>query len=344
MGTIKTKIVNTAPLTQDEMWKLLQSLRAFESDPGGVNDKLRKQPATILFDPKGKGPQIGPGYQTFAVIQAISPDRRTIIISYGYFSGGSDSHGEEKCIRALESEIAKQMPGGKMTGGQLIGLVDQDVCPRCQPQLRAFAERQGMAGVKVYVPERPDLRFKNFTRMATPKGSMRSSLGVLFDRSGRPVTVTFRESFAFQLAVPKISLSPKLARIRVVGRYAGKSVGMAALGLLFGWLRGRLDQQIVERQIQYLGPKIEEEVQRQKQKVLDLVNQGKKAYVNVTVDIETRITKEDGFEFADFPTVELKTIDVTDRNINDEGRPRTHWIFPLKIQTITFTFSIEINI
>src|SRR5215831_11014018 len=60
---------NSTPLSFDELWNLVRNTRGFESSPSPFKkdeaDWLRNSPATISWDPKGRGPDLGDPVETF---------------------------------------------------------------------------------------------------------------------------------------------------------------------------------------------------------------------------------------------------------------------------------------
>jgi hypothetical protein len=351
LGTLASPVAVTAtrqqdhspPLTLDEMWSLVQSKRGFESSPGGKDDKLRQRPSTIRFDPNNKGPAIGPGYQTFGAIQIVDKDGNRLAIGADYFQGGKvrgisgDDHAEARILSALEKELPDKVPAGRLEA-----VVDQDVCDECRVKLENFARRKGLSTIEAHVPERPNLQHPG--RMASPKTTSRSSLAELRGPGGQLIKITFRKSLSLKLPVPK-----NLIQLRAIGTYAGGSLAMAAFGIFMSWARAKLDQSLIERQIRNLGPRIEEELHKKLDKVLDLQRVGKRAYANITVEIWTITTLEPEpggppIRFTTLPAVALKSVDVGDRNTNSEGQVRTDRGFGGTTTTVPYTFSFEIGL
>lgn len=162
-------------LTPEEMWKLVQNRRGYESSTGGKGDRLRGKPSTIKIDPKRKGSPIGKGYETFGSIQVIDKNGKRVDVGVDQFIGGSkDQHAERKVLRALENNIKDTVPGGK-----LIVVVEKEPCSTCRPAIEKFAKTKKLSSIDVYVPERTSMT--NPDKMVTSKTAARSSF-----QGGRP--------------------------------------------------------------------------------------------------------------------------------------------------------------
>ena len=82
------------PLSRDELWRQgVENRRGFESSPSnrpgdaarpGLDDSLRKQPATVEVDPHGVGPRVGKGDETFAAVQVLDKDGRRVDVAAGH--------------------------------------------------------------------------------------------------------------------------------------------------------------------------------------------------------------------------------------------------------------------
>lgn len=163
-------------LTPEEMWRnVVQSQRGFESSPGGSNDTLRQRPATVpigphgVGDPKGIGPSVGKGYETFGTIQVLDDDGRRVAIGRDVFSGGGpENHAEARTIRGLDRHMPPTVEGGRM-----IVVVEKKPCLSCHAKLVEFAKRKGLRTIDVYLPKRAWVR--NPGRTVTPKTAARTS-------------------------------------------------------------------------------------------------------------------------------------------------------------------------
>ena len=120
--------------TPEEMWTLVQSKRGFESSPSGAGDTYRSLPATVppgslRLDeagiPLATGAPLGKGYETFAAVQLVDADGRSVaVVADSFRGGGADGHAEARCVRALESNGPARVAGGK-----LVVVSDQLICP-----------------------------------------------------------------------------------------------------------------------------------------------------------------------------------------------------------------------
>lgn len=339
----------TTPLTLDEMWNFLVAQRGFNASPGGRDDKLRQKPATIRIDPKGKGPALGPGYQTFAALQVVSADGKAWAIGSDFFSGGGGKHAEDGAAQQMEAALLREVRGGydRIKGGKLLVLVDQDVCESCQGRLQQLAQKLKLVSIEAYVPERSNLRG---TAMVSPKTTMRSALSALTDIKGRSITVAFRLSFSRSFAIPKGIFKYRLPNLAAAGF---KTIGAGVIGiltsLLFAWLRSKVDSSAVERQLEAHRPQIEAALDEKAPEILKLMNEGKVPYANVAFEVwqtETLQPEPGGppIRFRDLPMVELKSVTISDQNVNEEGSERRTSNGTVTEITSRYVFSVQIGV
>jgi hypothetical protein len=164
---------DTAPMTPEEMYRTMTAQTAFREGVHG-------------------GELLRHGSATRAIIQLIDRDGRRIAVTLGSNMGGR--HAEQVALRRLRAQIdlerrflsrqerrfgrearealEAQFTGvrERLRGGRLEVVVNQDICgPVCQRDLRAFAERYGLARVDGYVFERPGARPRQTFRTQTSR-------------------------------------------------------------------------------------------------------------------------------------------------------------------------------
>lgn len=136
--------ITASPAAQpgvEDLSQLILNQRAFgATKPGTV-------PA---IDPAGLGAPLGPGYQTNAGVMVTDGSGRQLATRLGQYPGGGGPHAEEQAIGQLTD-----LPDGAAAGGELVVVVDQAPCSRCQTALLAEARRLGARRVVAYGPSRP---------------------------------------------------------------------------------------------------------------------------------------------------------------------------------------------
>lgn len=217
--------VHPNPMTPEEMFEILVSLRAFTFNRGAstVENPLAVEPRAV--GPGGKlspdltpglGAGIGPaaggrdaGNSVFAVIEIVDSSGRAVIRASGEFvvdsaqeaavraEGGSVNradklHAEQSALAGLQSRLGDHAP--EIEGGQLKVVVDQLPCgpesANCSLALRQFADKYGLT-LRVFVPQRPSLNDPN--TMVAPRAATMGS-----QTTGMP-PVTVRELGAAEL-------------------------------------------------------------------------------------------------------------------------------------------------
>jgi hypothetical protein len=165
-----------AALTPEDLWKMAQNLRGFESTSGGKGDDYRSKPATLPerafdVDDKGRPPTgapLGKGYETVAAVQVLDADGNQVDVGTGIFRGGGpDQHAEAVAVRGLESHTPSRIEGGK-----LVVVGDQTICPTCRARLLAYAESRGLTVIEPHEPSRAKVYG---TGTVSPKTASRSS-------------------------------------------------------------------------------------------------------------------------------------------------------------------------
>ncbi|MDO8152624.1 DUF4157 domain-containing protein [Isoptericola sp. b408] len=165
-----------APLTPDELWKVAQSVRGFESTSGGKGDDYRSKPAALPqhaleVDETGrlpKGAPLGKGYETVAAVQVLDAEGSQVAIGTGIFHGcGTDDHAEARAVRGLDRDTPARIEGGK-----LVVVGDQMICPTCRARLLIYAESRGLTVIEPHEPSRAKVRG---TGTVSPKTASRSS-------------------------------------------------------------------------------------------------------------------------------------------------------------------------
>jgi len=148
------KPTSTAPLTQQDLFKIIQTHRAWEFNPGGAP----------IQDPAGVGRGVGPaaggrraGSAVFTVIQVVDRDGKQVELQYGEHLHYGDPHAEQAAMQSLERNLA----GRDLHGGRMNVMVDQTPCApgqaNCMGDLADFARQRGL-GLDVDVPTRPPQR------------------------------------------------------------------------------------------------------------------------------------------------------------------------------------------
>jgi hypothetical protein len=303
------------------------STSKYKADKG---DELRKQPATINWDPAGRGPKLGDTEETFGAIQLIDKDGRLLAIGSDYFDKGplrtneaskTDKHAETRILRALEAAVPGEVPDGC-----LIGLVDQNVCPTCSAKLEEFARRKKLAAAVVHVPERPKLQSR--PGMASPKTTSRTALGDLHDSANNPVKTTYRESFKLELRQPRGTPRPGptlRSRMGAAGGTLAEAVVGLVLELIAVKIREKIDQKVYEERMRELLPSIE---QRKVQAYNGAFAGGAPKppgalYYNVEIRVTTTsrviVAGAGSTTLSSFPQPEIQSVRITSQQINSAG-------------------------
>ncbi|MFE6970155.1 DUF4157 domain-containing protein [Isoptericola sp. NPDC057653] len=180
-----------APLSPDELWKLAQDQRGFESTSGGTGDDYRAKPATVppkslavdaSGTPTATGAALGKGYETVAAVQLLDADGRQVDVARGIFhSGGPENHAERVALRALEAHAPGTVPGGR-----LVVVGDQAICPTCRAALLEYARSRGLTVIEPHEPTRARVRGSG---SVSPKTASRSST-----QGGKPALTVARRA------------------------------------------------------------------------------------------------------------------------------------------------------
>jgi len=324
------------PLSIDELWKVVQSKRGFESSPSPFKkeqgDQIRRIPATVHLDPRGRGSPLGDPVETFAAIQIIDKNGRRLAIGSDYFDKGPlrgpeadklDKHAESRVLRALEQAVPGEVPEGS-----LIGLVDQDVCPACAAKLEAFAKMKKLRLVVMHVPERPKLG--SAPGMASPKQTSRTSLQDLHDRAGNPVKVTYRESFKKEFSPPEPA-GPKMpptslkSRMSSVGVTIGEALVTLLLDLVAAKVREKIDRSKFEDEMRKLEPAIDQrklEAYNAARAKGDLQANGG-LYYNIEIRITTKtmiyVAGVHSNMMAGSPKPEIQSVRISNQRLSSQG-------------------------
>jgi hypothetical protein len=320
------------PLSLDELWNLVQSKRGFESSPSPFKkdqgDHLRRTPATIDFDPLGRGSPLGDPVETFAGLQIIDKDGQRIAIGADFFDKGPlrnmeadkfDKHAEARVLRALDKAIPGEVPDGT-----LIGLVDQEVCPACRAKLEVFANKKKLHQVIVHVRERAKLNSE--LEMASAKTTSPTSLADLRDKRGNPIKTTYRESFnrVFRAPQPTGPTMPRpllRSRIGAVGATIGEALAGLLLELLAAKVLEKINRKKFEERMRALEPRIAE------RKLEAYKSAGLKACDSLYYNIEIRVTNTATIYVAGAhsntipgtPRPEIQSIRISNQPLNSAG-------------------------
>jgi len=169
-------------------------------------------------------------------------------------------------------------------------------------------------------------------------------------------TTIYRSTEGISLEGMKFSRPPELqfsvprgmVRLRALGASAGPAVASAALNILSAWLRGKLDQSIIENRIRMMEPEIRKALQDKADEALELIGKKQKAYANVTIDIHTITNIEPEFGghvvYKTSPAVFLKSVDVSTENINEVGEEQHKQLVGQIVNDTPFTFSFEVGL
>lgn len=160
------------PLTPDELWRLAQDLRGFESTSSGPGDDYRSKPATLpagalrldeAGNPVERGARLGKGYETVASIQVLDAAGRQVAVARGiFYSGGPQEHAEQVAIKRLGPHVPD-----RVEGGTLVVVGDQKICEHCRAALIAYAQQRGIAVIDPHEPTRAKQRGSGNTTAKT---------------------------------------------------------------------------------------------------------------------------------------------------------------------------------
>jgi hypothetical protein len=325
--------ISSAPLTLDELWRHVQTKRGFESSPSPYKsdrgDALRRSPATIGWDPAGRGAKLGDPVETFAALQIIDKDGQLVAIGSDFFDKGPlrpteadklDKHAEARVLRALANAVPGEVPEGS-----LIGIVDQEVCPACRAKLEAFTRSKKLRMVEVHVPERPKLQSR--PGMASPKQTSRTSLQDLHDTAGNPIKRSYRVSYSQVMEEPVLAMpGPTFkGRMGAVGATIGEALVGLLLDLLASKVREHFDRKKFEERMRELQPRIEQtklETYNAARARGDLKQQGT-LYYNIEIRVTTTTTiyvaGVHSNTIPGSPRPEIQSVRISDQPINSAG-------------------------
>ncbi|MEJ2454125.1 MAG: DUF4157 domain-containing protein [Candidatus Thiodiazotropha sp.] len=142
-------------LTPEEMFRLVQTERAWTYNPGGM----------VCEDPRGVGRGVGPaaggrraGYSVFAVIQITDRQGQAVALTYGEHLRYGAPHAEQGAVNALNRSVP---PGVDLKGGRMTVVLDQVPCPPgrqdCLGLLQRYASRKGLE-LDIRLPTRQAMR------------------------------------------------------------------------------------------------------------------------------------------------------------------------------------------
>jgi hypothetical protein len=165
-------MVASTTLTPAEIfYYVIQRFRGFASSSGGTADALRLIPATVpgMAIAGGSGHGIGKGFETFAGIQVVNRQGKSVGLAADFFDGGGpDNHGEARAIRGLRGLVRP----GEAIGGKLMVVVEKEPCPNCTVRLLSYAREQQLSEIETYLPTRQSM---TSLRQVTPKTASKTS-------------------------------------------------------------------------------------------------------------------------------------------------------------------------
>lgn len=160
-------------LTPTEIfYYVIQRFRGFASSSGGATDGLRLMPATIpdMAIAGSAGHSTGKGFETFAGIQVLNRQGKSVGLAADFFDGGGpDNHGEARAIRGLRALVKT----GEAAGGTLMVVVEKEPCASCAVRLLSYAKGQQLREIDIYLPTRQSM---TSLRQVTPKTASKTSL------------------------------------------------------------------------------------------------------------------------------------------------------------------------
>ena len=174
---------STALTPTEVFFCIIQRFRGFASSSGGAADGLRLIPATIpdMALTGGSGRGIGKGFETFAGIQVLNRQGRSVGLAADFFDGGGpDNHGEARALRGLRGLVRT----GEAAGGKLMIVVEKEPCPSCTVRLLSYAREQQLSEIETYLPTRQSM---TSLRQVTPKTASKTSF--MADRPGLNVVL-----------------------------------------------------------------------------------------------------------------------------------------------------------
>lgn len=162
---------STALTPAEIFYYVIQRFRGFASSSGGAADGLRLMPATIpgmaVAGESGHG--IGKGFETFAGIQVLDRQGRSVGLAADFFDGGGpDNHAEARAIRGLRGLVRT----GEAAGGKLMVVVEKEPCPSCTVRLLSYAREQQLSEINTYLPTRQSM---TSLRQVSPKTASKTS-------------------------------------------------------------------------------------------------------------------------------------------------------------------------
>ena len=365
-----------APLTEMEMLGILTKERAFSfSEPGAP-----------VEDPKGVGRGVGSqaggkkaGDAVFAIIQITDRNGKLIDRSVGAYFGGSDKHAEQQALANLETKLI----GRDVEGGELLVVVDQNPCPPdrkdCAGAIDEFARRYKLRR-RIRVPIRSSAKAgvssgKTVKPRAAARGVQRTDFPVVELRDfhsaeGKEPPTATPEPAAGPGAEPAVTgakpptATPKPATGLVTepsvpgaksiagtanARMVGGSIAFLGLGVLAVYLRGKLNERVIETQMKGLQPDIVKQLESKRNEVAQIQSSKVPVYANVKITITVTSTPSETSalplrdQIYDLPIVTLDDVTISNKEINEPGKMRKERHFGYNVEYHAFTYSLTEN-
>jgi hypothetical protein len=143
-------------------------------------------------------------------------------------------------------------------------------------------------------------------------------------------------------AVPRVGGG----RLRAVGKAVGTSVALLGVSILLNYLRGKVEQNLIEKQMRDLEPEILRRLAALKVRAATLLAAGAKAFANVSVDvwsIETVEAEPGGvMRFQTLPVVSLVDVGVSDHEVEGPGPVRRERQMVQTVIHQPYSYSFEV--
>jgi hypothetical protein len=161
-------------------------------------------------------------------------------------------------------------------------------------------------------------------RGTTDEGALGRSAGDVVGKAGEVPDVTLPETGGGAATVEETAATGGAAEVSIAGIAVGIVVELAigiAIGLVINWLKGKIEQGFLERDIRKLSPQIQARLRALGPKIVELQKKGK-VYSRITFDIVREATISTPPEAQGFPIVtdDYKGVTLADVDVTGEDQ------------------------
>lgn len=146
---------------------------------------------------------------------------------------------------------------------------------------------------------------------------------------------------------PAVKPVPRPTRIRGIVMGVGAGAATVLVGMIMGWLRQKVEREILDKQLAELAPEITSWLHARKVYIAELQAADKTAYANVSIEVVV-LRRQDRIQGPQdtMPMVDLKTVDISNQDINQSGRVRIEAksLGAVLKYTTPYTYSFEVSL